>query len=88
MFSESNINGHDYLRNLVHMPFYLQNTSLWKVKQAQDTAGNLKFRSNTGWNDDKVPMTNYQVSAPHTPILNRTDPLTTRTDTGLFRHPS
>ena len=27
-FKHSSINGHDYLRNIVHLPFFLQNTSL------------------------------------------------------------
>ena len=30
MFNESNIGGHDYLRNLVHLPFFLQNSGLRK----------------------------------------------------------
>ena len=38
MFNESNIGGHDYLRNLVHLPFYLQNAGLRKVKAAQQAA--------------------------------------------------
>ncbi|XP_065207464.1 kinase D-interacting substrate of 220 kDa B isoform X2 [Planococcus citri] len=35
LLSETNIGGHDYLRNLVQLPFYLQNSSLRKVKIAQ-----------------------------------------------------
>jgi len=42
MFNESNIGGHDYLRNLVHLPFYLQNAGLRKVKTAQQAAITLK----------------------------------------------
>jgi hypothetical protein len=42
MFNESNIGGHDYLRNLVHLPFYLQNAGLRKVKSAQQAALNAK----------------------------------------------
>lgn len=38
MFNESNIGGHDYLRNLVHVPFFLQNAGLRKVKAAQQAA--------------------------------------------------
>ena len=38
MFNESNIGGHDYLRNLVHLPFFLQNSGLRKVKAAQQAA--------------------------------------------------
>ncbi|XP_014273864.1 kinase D-interacting substrate of 220 kDa isoform X5 [Halyomorpha halys] len=38
LLSESNIGGHDFLRNLVHLPFYLQNSGLRKVKTAQKAA--------------------------------------------------
>lgn len=38
LLSESNIGGHDYLRNMVHLPFYLQNSGLRKVKVAQKSA--------------------------------------------------
>nr|XP_018906405.1 PREDICTED: kinase D-interacting substrate of 220 kDa-like isoform X3 [Bemisia tabaci] len=38
LFNESNIGGHEYLRNMVHLPFYLQNSGLRKVKSAQKAA--------------------------------------------------
>ncbi|KAG8319112.1 hypothetical protein J6590_098339 [Homalodisca vitripennis] len=38
LLSESNIGGHDYLRNMVHLPFFLQNSGLRKVKTAQKSA--------------------------------------------------
>ncbi|GBP85350.1 Kinase D-interacting substrate of 220 kDa B [Eumeta japonica] len=37
-FSESNIGGWDYLRNMVQLPFYLQNSALRRVKIAQQMA--------------------------------------------------
>ncbi|VVC99294.1 unnamed protein product [Leptidea sinapis] len=37
-FSESNIGGWDYLRNMVQLPFYLQNSALRRVKVAQHAA--------------------------------------------------
>ncbi|XP_034840584.2 kinase D-interacting substrate of 220 kDa B isoform X3 [Maniola hyperantus] len=37
-FSESSIGGWDYLRNMVQLPFYLQNSALRRVKLAQQTA--------------------------------------------------
>ncbi|KAL4705766.1 hypothetical protein ACJJTC_006547 [Scirpophaga incertulas] len=37
-FSESNIGGWDYLRNMVQLPFYLQNSALRRVKAAQQSA--------------------------------------------------
>ncbi|XP_038215414.1 kinase D-interacting substrate of 220 kDa B-like isoform X2 [Zerene cesonia] len=36
--SESNIGGWDYLRNMVQLPFYLQNSALRRVKSAQQSA--------------------------------------------------
>lgn len=38
LFSEGGIGGHDFLRNLVHLPVYLQNSGLRKVQRAQNTA--------------------------------------------------
>ncbi|KAL0272477.1 UNVERIFIED_CONTAM: hypothetical protein PYX00_005429 [Menopon gallinae] len=38
LISESNIGGHEYLRNMVHLPFFLANSALRKVKVAQATA--------------------------------------------------
>lgn len=44
LFSEGGIGGHDFLRNLVHLPVYLQNSGLRKVQRAQSTA--LSYRRN------------------------------------------
>ncbi|XP_066960027.1 kinase D-interacting substrate of 220 kDa B isoform X4 [Macrobrachium rosenbergii] len=49
VFNESSISGHDYLRNIVHLPFYLQNSGLRKVKQAQQAAERSKSRSQNTW---------------------------------------
>ncbi|XP_055387452.1 kinase D-interacting substrate of 220 kDa B isoform X3 [Condylostylus longicornis] len=38
LFTEGGIGGHDFLRNLVHLPVYLQNSGLRKVQRAQMTA--------------------------------------------------
>lgn len=35
IFRESSFSGHDYLRNLIHLPFYLQNSGLRKIKLAE-----------------------------------------------------
>ncbi|XP_055679140.1 kinase D-interacting substrate of 220 kDa isoform X2 [Lutzomyia longipalpis] len=45
LFTEGGIGGHDFLRNLVHLPVYLQNSGLRKVQRAQNTA--LAYRRNT-----------------------------------------
>lgn len=44
LFTEGGIGGHDFLRNLVHLPVYLQNSGLRKVQRAQNTA--LAYRRN------------------------------------------
>ncbi|XP_037926963.1 kinase D-interacting substrate of 220 kDa isoform X3 [Hermetia illucens] len=44
LFTEGGIGGHDFLRNLVHLPVYLQNSGLRKVQRAQMTA--LAFKRN------------------------------------------
>lgn len=38
VFSEGSIGGHDFLRNLVHLPVYLQNSGLRQAQRAQSTA--------------------------------------------------
>lgn len=47
LLSETNIGGHDYLRNLVQLPFYLQNSNLRRVKVAQKCSQQRKSISNT-----------------------------------------
>lgn len=42
LFTEGGIGGHDFLRNLVHLPVYLQNSGLRKVQRAQNTAAAYK----------------------------------------------
>lgn len=51
LFTEGGIGGHDFLRNLVHLPVYLQNSGLRKVQRAQLTAVAWK-RNYTDYNDD------------------------------------
>ncbi|KAK9503786.1 hypothetical protein O3M35_010270 [Rhynocoris fuscipes] len=41
MLSESNIGGHEYLRNMVHLPFYIQKSGLQGVKMAQKVANRV-----------------------------------------------
>ncbi|XP_050438171.1 kinase D-interacting substrate of 220 kDa B isoform X2 [Adelges cooleyi] len=38
LLSDVNFSGHDYLRNMVHLPFFLQNSGLRKVKLAQKSS--------------------------------------------------
>ena len=38
LFRESSINGHDYLRNIVHLPFFLQ-PSLRPTRSRKDSVG-------------------------------------------------
>ncbi|KAK7871770.1 hypothetical protein R5R35_014036 [Gryllus longicercus] len=61
LFSESNIGGHDYLRNMVHLPFYLQNSGLRKVKVAQQTAQHHR-KATTTWNENEESVS-FAVSS-------------------------
>ena len=42
VFSDTSIGGDAYLRNMVHLPFFLQNSGLRKVKTAQQVANRIK----------------------------------------------
>ena len=42
-FRDTSIGGHSYLRNMVHLPFFLQNAGLRKVKAAQAIAGRSRL---------------------------------------------
>lgn len=47
-FRETSIGGMAYLRNIVHLPFYLQNAGLRKVNVSQQLAGTAnRFKSST-----------------------------------------
>ncbi|XP_045472917.1 kinase D-interacting substrate of 220 kDa B isoform X2 [Harmonia axyridis] len=56
LFSESNIGGHSYLNNMVHLPFFLQNSGLRKVKVAQQVALSHKKPTTSlfGENDENL----------------------------------
>lgn len=68
LFTESNIGGHDYLRNMVHVPFYLQNSGLRKVKVAQQTAQHYK---KTTWYETEESVNYATTSTIHHPVSNR-----------------
>ncbi|XP_046866201.1 kinase D-interacting substrate of 220 kDa isoform X7 [Drosophila willistoni] len=72
LFTEGGIGGHDFLRNLVHLPVYLQNSGLRKVQRAQMTA--LLFKRSGGggggggggdyqFDDGPMPTLGHSVSA-------------------------
>ncbi|KAL9922482.1 ankyrin repeat-rich membrane spanning isoform 5-T8 [Glossina fuscipes fuscipes] len=62
LFTEGGIGGHDFLRNLVHLPVYLQNSGLRKVQRAQMTA--LLFKRNySELQGDDGPGLGHSVSA-------------------------
>uniref|UniRef100_T1J258 Uncharacterized protein n=1 Tax=Strigamia maritima TaxID=126957 RepID=T1J258_STRMM len=50
VFNDLNINGHDYLRNIVHLPFYLQNSGMRRVRVAQRIAAK---KMNNHWGVDE-----------------------------------
>ncbi|CAD6208425.1 GSCOCG00003437001-RA-CDS, partial [Cotesia congregata] len=69
LFTESNIGGHDYLRNMVHVPFYLQNSGLRKVKVAQQTAQH--YNKKATWYETEESVNYATTSAMHHPVSNR-----------------
>lgn len=62
LFTEGGIGGHDFLRNLIHLPVYLQNSGLRKVQRAQMTALSYK-RSYIDPQSDEAPLLVHSVSA-------------------------
>ncbi|XP_032676963.1 kinase D-interacting substrate of 220 kDa B isoform X3 [Odontomachus brunneus] len=68
LFSESNIGGHDYLRTIVHLPFYLQNSGLRKVKVAQQTAQHCK---KTVWSEAEESVNYTATSTMHHSVSSR-----------------
>ncbi|XP_066585222.1 kinase D-interacting substrate of 220 kDa isoform X2 [Prorops nasuta] len=68
LFTESNIGGHDYLRNMVHLPFYLQNSGLRKVKVAQQTAQHSK---KTMWTEAEESVNYTTSNTMHHSVSNR-----------------
>ncbi|GFT43189.1 kinase D-interacting substrate of 220 kDa [Nephila pilipes] len=52
-FQKSNISGYEYLRNVVHLPFYLQSSGLRRVKAAQQAALLWNKKSGSYWNEDR-----------------------------------
>lgn len=58
LFSESNIGGHSFLSNMVHLPFFLQNSGLRKVKVAQQTAQAHRKSNASTWPepDDNINL--------------------------------
>lgn len=69
LFTESNIGGHDYLRNMVHLPFYLQNSGLRKVKVAQQTA--QYYNKKTAWTEAEESVNYTATSTMHHSVSNR-----------------
>ncbi|XP_076230105.1 ankyrin repeat-rich membrane spanning isoform X1 [Nomia melanderi] len=68
LFTESNIGGHDYLRNMVHLPFYLQNSGLRKVKIAQQTAQHSR---KTTWTEAEESVNYTATSTMHHSMSSR-----------------
>lgn len=63
LFTEGGIGGHDFLRNLVHLPVYLQNSGLRKVQRAQSTAMNTYRRIIPDSGRDDEPHLGHSVSS-------------------------
>nr|XP_022916026.1 kinase D-interacting substrate of 220 kDa isoform X5 [Onthophagus taurus] len=63
LFNESNIGGHSYLSNMVHLPFYLQNSGLRKVKVAQQTANAHKKVLASASNEEGLSVPSRSLSS-------------------------
>lgn len=61
LFTEGGIGGHDFLRNLIHLPVYLQNSGLRKVQRAQNTAM-LFRRANLDAQTEDMPLLTHSAS--------------------------
>lgn len=57
LFTEGGIGGHDFLRNLVHLPVYLQNSGLRKVQRAQNTAQQYRRTAFDAQQDEQAQLT-------------------------------
>lgn len=62
LFTEGGIGGHDFLRNLVHLPVYLQNAGLRKVQRAQQTAMQYR-RTISEYQTEEAPMLTRSASS-------------------------
>lgn len=62
VLNESNISAHDYLRNLIHLPFYLQNAALRKVKHVKMLESSLKKKT---FDDDPGPQIVVSLTCSH-----------------------
>ncbi|CAL4059484.1 unnamed protein product, partial [Meganyctiphanes norvegica] len=76
VFNESNISGHDYLRNIVHLPFYLQNSGLKKVKQAQLAAEKKGNHIQNSWVEEETDSVTLAATSAlgginHIPVSQR-----------------
>ncbi|KAL3268833.1 hypothetical protein HHI36_007925 [Cryptolaemus montrouzieri] len=59
LFSENNIGGHSYLSNMVHLPFYLQNSGLRKVKVAQQVSAAHRKNTNSLWSENEENLNSF-----------------------------
>eukprot|EP00092_Neocalanus_flemingeri_P007739 GFUD01008355.1.p1 GENE.GFUD01008355.1~~GFUD01008355.1.p1 ORF type:complete len:1621 (+),score=387.09 GFUD01008355.1:109-4971(+) len=58
VFSDTSIGGYAYLRNMVHLPFFLQNAGFRKIKIAQTLS--LKVKNELIWTESEINLGNSQ----------------------------
>ncbi|KAF0313999.1 Kinase D-interacting substrate B [Amphibalanus amphitrite] len=63
VFSETAISGNDYLKNLIHLPFFLQNSALRKVNLAQKVAASRERRDTWIDTDNEPNIQQHAMSA-------------------------
>ncbi|XP_057659387.1 kinase D-interacting substrate of 220 kDa B isoform X7 [Diorhabda carinulata] len=85
LFSENNIGGHNYLSNMVHLPFYLQNSGLRKVKIAQQTA--LAHKKQVGsWTENEENLNSFLARSSSSRRLSNEKALMSSTE-NLGKYP-
>merc|ERR1719186_798329 len=70
VFSDTSIGGHAYLKNMVHLPFFLQNAGLRKVKMAQQVANKLKM-SHSWYENEEPPSRKFSIESEEPGGLSR-----------------
>merc|ERR1719347_1052433 len=69
VFSDTSIGGNAYLRNMVHLPFFLQNAGLRKVKTAQQISSRHKVTHS--WYETESPPSRKFSMDSEDPLLSR-----------------
>ncbi|KAF4522837.1 hypothetical protein B566_EDAN008099 [Ephemera danica] len=70
VFTESSISGHSFVRNLVHLPFFLQNSASGRAKVAQQHAAK-RMLGNSREHDDTMMAVSRRLSSESSSGVDR-----------------